>query len=80
MFKNQNARNRHNRLMGLVDEAIRDAIIQDRRAEDGRPDVTPTDIAALAFGRFQIHLSLDEAVSYLDAALVGRGYHPSSAS
>jgi hypothetical protein len=68
MFENRRASIRR-----IVDRLVDNAI-----TEDGRPNVTPTDIAAWTFGECQFHISLDEATAYLNAALVKRGYRPSA--
>lgn len=70
--------NRRHKLMRIADRLVDNAIADEHPTEDGRLNVTPTDIAAWAFGECQFHISLDEATSYLDAALVKRGYRPTA--
>lgn len=70
--------NRRHKLMRIADRLVDNAIANERHTEDGRPNVTPDDVSAWAFGECGFHASLDEATSCLDAAFVKRGYRPTA--
>lgn len=61
--KNYRQRVRHQRLMTLASILV---------SPFERPAV-PADLVALAFGRYQMEVTEEEAARYLDAALVDRG-------
>lgn len=61
--KNYRQRVRHQRLMALASILV---------SPFERPAV-PADLVALAFGRYQLEVTEEEAARYLDAALVARG-------
>lgn len=61
--KNRQQRVRHQRLLGLASILV---------SPFERP-AAPADLVALAFGRYEMQVTEEEAARYLDAALVSRG-------
>lgn len=66
--KAQQAQRRHQALLSLASELLREAFLRRRTSAD----VTAQDLVSHAFGH-QIDVDLDEAQKFLDAARVSRG-------
>ncbi|WP_367140723.1 MULTISPECIES: hypothetical protein [Streptomyces] len=65
------ARQRHARLMGVAEDLVWEAGMKQTRSPK---DVSPVQVACLAFARYQLRIDEAEAADYLAAALVARGY------
>ena len=70
MLATYKANRRHHKLMKLTRNLLHNAYISASRTP---AQVTASDVAAQAFGLYQIDLDLDEAQKFLDAARVARG-------
>lgn len=67
MLKKFRTKQRHSRLMRVVDQLVFCQMEE---------EATPAQVIALAFGRHQLRITEDEAAEYLDAGLVRRGHKP----
>ncbi|MFF9301292.1 hypothetical protein [Streptomyces sp. NPDC014764] len=71
MLQKMRVRQRHNRLMRVADHLVRDAAVI---SSEVASLVTAAQVACLAFARYQLPITEEEAADYLAAALVARGH------
>ncbi|MFD9984060.1 hypothetical protein ACFWZJ_27175 [Streptomyces massasporeus] len=74
MLKTLRAKQRHSRLMKVAKHLVRDASVLSSDTA-AREQITPAQVACLAFARHQLRIDDEEAADYLAAALVAGGYH-----